>query len=207
MSVWNEAGEEVGVISDGMIFEEDVDEFFFMDGTSVIGGAVQQIAIVFPEENARAPVTLYWDGTGLDGTLLANGAYIVKVESVDSLGITTVVTGGASILRVGSLVTVRIFNEAGERVWESILDGISLTQDQVSLEGSMVDPSLPAGSPGSSVTVVLGTTLNLPWSGRDLQGRPLANGEYIVEIRIENAGQETLITASGRPRATFTRNC
>ena len=183
----------MGVISNGMIFEEDINEFFFADGQSVLDDAIQQIGIVFPDDGIRGPVTLAWNGMGLDGEPLSNGAYIVKVESVDSLGITTVVTGTASILRSGSTVTVRVFNEAGELVWSSTQTGQAVGQSEVEIQGDSVDPTLPAGSPGSTLNIVLGT-LNVSWSGTDQQGRPLANGEYLVEVRVENAGQESVIT-------------
>jgi flagellar hook assembly protein FlgD len=193
VSVWNEAGEEVGVLAEGMILEDDVNQFFFLDGESVLTDQVAQIAIVFPEEGGRGPVTLGWTGEGLDGEPLSNGAYIVKVESVDSLGLTTVVTGGASILRSGAVVTVRIYNEAGEAVYSRQLTAVSLNQSEVNIQGSVVDPALPPGSPGSSLNLVLGT-LNLSWSGRDDSGRILANGAYLVEVTLESGGTTSVIT-------------
>ena len=156
----------------------------------------QNIGIVFPDDGIRGPVTLAWSGDGLDGEPLSNGAYIVKVESVDSLGITTVVTGTASILRSGSTVTVRVFNEAGELVWSSTNPGLALDQSEVEIQGDTVNPSLPPGSPGSSLNIALGTGTNITWPGTDQNGHPLANGSYLVEVRIESAGQEWVITGT-----------
>jgi flagellar hook assembly protein FlgD len=176
-----------------MIFEEDVDEFFFDQGRSVLDGDTGAIAIVFPEEGNRLPVTLTWNGTGLTGEPLSNGAYIVKVESVDSLGITTVVTGTATILRAVDLATVRIYNEAGELVYSRQQAAGSLQQSDVEVQGSVVDPGLPAGSPGSAIAFRLGSQV-LTWNGTDAAGRPLANGSYLVEITLESGSQQSVIT-------------
>jgi flagellar hook assembly protein FlgD len=190
--VYNEAGEEVAVLTEGMTLEDSVREFEFADGVDSITEARGIIGIVFPETGDRAAVTVVWDGTD-GGQPLANGSYIVKVESVDSSGVLTVATGTASILRAESKVTVRIFNEAGELVFSRQLAAGSVQQSEVEIQGSVVDPSLPPGVPGSTLNLVLGT-LNLGWSGRDDSGRILANGSYIVEIHIESGQNEILFT-------------
>jgi flagellar hook assembly protein FlgD len=193
VSVWNEAGEEVGVLSEGMILEEAVEEFYFDQDMNVIASDSPRIAIVFPEDDGRAPITIVWDGLGQSGEFLANGAYVVKVESVDSLGMSTVITGSASILRTISTATVRIYNEAGELVysWQQAAGG--LLPSDIEIQGTVIDPSLPAGSPGSTLDLRLGT-LSLPWSGRDESGQILANGEYLLEITLEQGGVRTVIT-------------
>jgi flagellar hook assembly protein FlgD len=43
------------------------------------------------------------------------------------------------------------------------------------------------------LNLILGS-LNLSWSGRDENGRPLANGSYLVEIHIQDGTTESLIT-------------
>jgi len=193
VSAYNEAGELVGVIAQGLIYEEAVHEFFFQDGVDSINDGNGTIAIVFPDEGNRGPVTLYWAGNDGDGTALSNGSYIIRVESVDSVGIATVITGTASILRSVSLATIRIFNEAGELVYSRQVAAGGLQQSEIEIQGTVVDPSLPDGSPGSTLNIGLGA-LNVAWTGVDQSGRPLANGEYLLEIHIQNGSVESLIT-------------
>jgi flagellar hook assembly protein FlgD len=193
VSVWNEAGEEVGVLSEGMILEEAVEEFYFDQNMSVIASDSPQIAIVFPEDDSRAPITIIWDGSGQSGEPLANGAYVVKVESIDSLGITTVITGSASILRTSATVTVRIYNEAGEQVYSRQQAAGGLRPSDIEILGMVIDPALALGSPGSALNISLGTT-NILWTGLDGSGQTLANGEYLLEITLEQAGTTTVIT-------------
>ena len=183
----------MGVISEGLVLESAVNEFFFAEGMSEITEAGGNIAIVFPDDGSGGAVTLTWGGMDEAGNPLANGSYIVKVESVDSLGISTVITGTATILRMEATATLRIYNEAGELVWTSRVSGLALDQSEVEVQGSVVDPSLPAGSPGSTLNVELGT-LNVVWSGVDQQGHSLANGEYLLEITLESGGESSVIT-------------
>jgi len=112
---------------------------------------------------------------------------------VTSVGITTVVTGTASILRAGSLATIRIYNEAGELVYSRQQAAGSLQQSDIDIVGSLVDPSLGSGQVGGSLQVQLGGQ-TISWSGVDASGKVLANGEYLVEVTLESGGQTTVIT-------------
>ena len=193
VSAYNEAGELVGVIAQGLVYSSSINEFLFADGAGSINDVNSSIAIVFPDDGARGPVTLTWSGTDPNGSPLSNGDYIIRVESVDSVGVATVITGTASILRSESSATVRIYNEAGEIVFSRQYSAISLQQSEVQILGNVVDPSLPDGSPGSTLDIRLGT-LDVLWSGRDLNGRVLANGEYLVEISLQNGSETSVIS-------------
>ena len=192
VSVFNEAGEQVGVISDGLILESAVNEFFFRDGLVAIDESNFSIVIIFPDDG-NGGVTLTWLGLDESGQPLANGSYVVKVESVDSLGITTVLTGTASILRAQATATVRIYNEAGELIYSRQLAAGSVQQSDVAIEGSVVDPSMQAGTPGSTISIQIGT-FSLAWQGTDQAGRAVANGQYLLEISLESGAESSVIT-------------
>jgi len=195
VSIYNEAGEKVGVVISDMVLDHAIQEFEFENNEDVITNENPDVLIVFPEESGTEPITLIWDGTGLDGEPLANGAYVVKVESVDSLGMSTVITGSAAILRSETTVVVRVYNEAGELIWTKEHEKLSVDTSEVTITGNTVDPALGAGVPGGTIEIELGEGLPVvEWDGRNQQGEPVANGEYIVEVQIIDGDEQAIFT-------------
>ena len=185
----------MGLVAEGLVFEIPIQEFNFGPNGEIITDPNPELLIIFPEDTGREPVTLVWDGTGLDGEPLANGSYIVKVESVDSLGMSTIITGTAVILRSETRVVVRVYNEAGELIWIQNQEDLVVDTNQVVITGTTVDPSLGTGVPGGAVEIELGEGIQIVvWGGRNMAGEPVANGEYIVEIQIIDGQEETIFT-------------
>jgi len=195
VSIYNEAGERVGEVISNMVLDHPIEEFIFDKGEDVITETNPDVLIVFPEEGEGEPITLVWDGTGLDGEPLANGAYIVKVESVDSLGMSTVITGSAAILRSETMVVVRVYNEAGELIWTQEFEDLVVDTSDVAITGDTIDPALGTGVPGGVIEIELGEGQTpVEWDGKNQNGEPVANGEYIVEVQIIKGDEEAIFT-------------
>ena len=185
----------MGLVAEGLVYDAPILEFQFGPDGEVITDPNADLMVIFPEDTGRAPVTLLWDGTGLDGEPLANGSYIVKIESVDSLGMSTVITGDAAILRSETKVVVRVYNEAGELIWVQNQEDLVVDTSDVVITGTTIDPSLGTGVPGGAVEIELGEGIQIvAWSGRNLAGEPVANGEYLVEVQIIDGDEEAIFT-------------
>jgi len=201
VSVYNEAGEKVAILVSGLIVEDPITTFQFADGVNVLGDANADadgdgdgdlVMLIYPE-GATEPLTVIWDGEGLDGEILANGAYVVKIESVDSLGITTVLTGSASILKSENKVTVNVYNESGELVWQQLAASSQQPVTNPQIIGSSVDPGEDPGSPAGSIEIDLGNQ-SVFWDGKNLKGQVVANGSYLVEVLVVQGQDETVFT-------------
>ena len=136
-----------------------------------------------------------WLGVDGQGNALANGGYLIQLESVDSLGVVTAVIKSVTILKSGAQMTVRVYNEAGELIWEELTtDGVVPEMGRVSLSSELLDPGPNAAASAAEVRILLGDTHEVVWTGRDLNGSIVANGEYIIEVRVLAEGEEIVVT-------------
>ena len=136
-----------------------------------------------------------WYGEDDAGYALANGEYLVKLENADTMGVVTTVTQSVTVLRGESLVTVRIYNEAGELVWEkSVTSGVVPEMGQVSLSGDRVSPGTSTPGDDGELRIDLGGVEEVVRDGRDLEGNIVANGEYIVEVRVQTGEDDIVVT-------------
>ena len=100
-----------------------------------------------------------------------------------------------TIIRGEAKVTVKIYNEAGELVWrEEITSEVVPEMGQVSLSGDRLNPEPGASVSEGEIRIDLGGVEEVVWDGRDLTGAIVANGEYIVEVRVQTGEGEVLVT-------------
>jgi len=188
-AVYNEAGEVVKTLPMRYL-SKPVDELD-LSPDGVISALGESLTMTWGDGRVLGA----WDGLGEDGQLVSNGSYYVKVDSVDAYGTTTSVTRALSVNRAVSKVEVVVYNEAGEAVrhllslWSGPIDNIT----KAYLTANVISPS--AGeSGGVTVTAVMsGGTVLAVWDGRSDKGSIVNNGQYYVELKVED-GQESSST-------------
>jgi flagellar hook assembly protein FlgD len=135
-----------------------------------------------------------WDATTSGGNKVSNGTYLLKVTSTDPFGITTSVTNNVTVDIPRSVLTIVVYNEAGEAVktfsmaeLENLLGG-ALQSDDYDVGQSKESPKLitpsysnPMGN-GNYATITLGSGRSFNWEGRGDNGRILSSGRYFIEI-------------------------
>jgi flagellar hook assembly protein FlgD len=189
IKIYNEAGELIGIIGDGIFSEERVDAFDFANEVDILTDENGEIVVVFPNGSRYS-----WHGIDLNGNQVGNGTYLVQVESVDHVGIVTTITQSVAVVRSEARVSVKVYNEAGELIWESeIRDGVVPEMELISLSSGRLNP-LSETIGQSELVITLGGAGEVTWDGRDSSGNVVANGEYLVEVRVAVDGDETLIT-------------
>jgi flagellar hook assembly protein FlgD len=187
--LYNEAGEQVAVIADGIEREDRMEKMEFAGDIDIINDDQGNIIVVFPDGS-----TFEWLGLDENGNEVSNGTYLVQIENVDRTGLVTTVTKSVSVIRSASLVTVRVYNEAGELVWETELtENVTEAMGQVSLSTDEVDPGSDHVDK-NSVVIDLGGEGEVVWDGRDSAGNIVGNGAYLVEVRVQTGGEEVLFT-------------
>jgi hypothetical protein len=127
--------------------------------------------------------------------LVANGSYFVKVDSVDPYGTTTSVTKSLTVNRRVVILTVTIYNDAGEVVRH-------LYQTQPATDTAVTDVTLSTtvihpggdGKDGISPTVgiVLSDGVATVWDGTSDSGNNVQDGSYFIHLKVENASNGTL---------------
>ena len=204
ISIYNEAGELIKTIV-GFNASGAINAF------DVMGGPItsDQGAVSFFYNNQSLGA---WDATNGNGGKVTNGAYTVKIDSTDPYNVTTTVTHTVMVSIARSILTVKIFNEAGEVVkhftTEDILNMLAnspagaalLPSDynvgSTKLSSTLIQPSYADPSnPGNYVTITLGSGRSFTWNGTGDNGKILTSGHYFIEVdsAVQNGAKEETI--------------
>jgi hypothetical protein len=120
--------------------------------------------------------------------MVANGAYYVKVDSVDAYGTTTSVTKSLSVNRSVSMVGLTVFNQAGEAVrhlsqtYSGPIDDIT----EARLTASVISPTNGTSEGVTTTSVMSGSALFGTWDGRNDGGNIVNNGQYYIELKVDD---------------------
>jgi flagellar hook assembly protein FlgD len=179
LSVYNEAGEVVRRFP--VKFLSKTVDSLVLSSNGVISTVGDSVTIAW----GGGRVLDTWDGTNDNGKLVANGAYYVKVDNVDSYGTTTSVTKFLTVARVVSDVGLTVYNHAGEAVrhlaetFSGVIDNIT----EARLTADVISPSNGKGTGVSTTAVLSGSILLGIWDGRNDQGSIVHNGQYYIEVK------------------------
>jgi flagellar hook assembly protein FlgD len=127
-----------------------------------------------------------WDGTGTNGQLVGNGAYYVKVDSVDAFGTTTSVTKYLTVARAVSDVGLTVYNHAGEAV-RHLTETFSGPIDNITearVTANVISPTNGTSVGVTTTSVMSGSALLGTWDGRNDQGSIVTNGQYYIEVKV-----------------------
>jgi flagellar hook assembly protein FlgD len=137
-----------------------------------------------------------WDGTNADGKAVANGEYYVKVDSVDSYGVTKTVTMDVTVNRKVARLDITIYNAAGEAVRHlTSVEAADLgaNVNAVALSTDVIQPNTNLAGVASTLTINLPNGTTAVWDGRSDTGATVADGQYYVEVKTEGDGGETTV--------------
>jgi uncharacterized repeat protein (TIGR01451 family) len=182
MAVYNEAGEVVRRFPVKYL-SKTVDSIV-LSSNGVISTVGDSVTIAW----GGGRVLDTWDGTNNSGQMVANGAYYVKVDNVDSYGTTTSVTKSLSVVRAMSDVGLTVYNHAGEAV-RHLAETFSGPMDNITqarVTASVINPTNGASGGVTTSSVMSGSALLGTWDGRNDQGSIVANGQYYIEVKVSD---------------------
>jgi flagellar hook assembly protein FlgD len=194
LAVYNGAGELIQTLA---TFETNIP----ITGLSVTGGVITTTAGV-AQFYYNGLLLGSWNATTTSGQKVTNGVYLVKINSVDPMGVVTTVTQDVTVDISSSTLQIAVYNEAGEAVktftqqqLASLLTGGAILPadynvGQAKLSSQTIDPIY--GSPTSAdnlLTITLGSGDSFTWNGRGDNGSILTPGVYFIEIQSQVPGQ------------------
>jgi flagellar hook assembly protein FlgD len=182
IAVYNEAGEVVKTFP--VKYLSNVVDGLDLSSNGVLSNMGDSVTIFW----TGGRVLETWDGTSNLGALVANGAYYVKVDSVDAYGTTTSTTKSLSMNRAVSTVGLTVYNHAGEVV-RHLVQTYSGPIDNITgarLTANLIHPTNGTGEGVSITSVMSGNTLLGTWDGRNDQGRIVNDGQYYIELKVED---------------------
>lgn len=194
IAIYNPSGELIKTIA---TFQLNNTVSNFTLGTNVLQTDSETMSISY-----NGTVLGTWDGTNGSGNKVANGAYIVEIESTDPYGVTTTISKNVSVSIARNTLSIVVYNEAGEVVKnfnpqsvETLIGGSGgtfTTEDydvgKAKLSPGIITPSLvnPNGN-GNYLTITLGSGRSFTWNGTGDGGAILSSGQYYLEIKSQMA--------------------
>jgi flagellar hook assembly protein FlgD len=204
ISVYNEAGELVKVITNTASAENEQDMELLMNGSQtsmVLPGSGNALTIMMPGivtpgqlKNGYADFT--WDGTNSAGQDVANGEYYIKATTTDPFGHTTTIIKQVTALDQAQYAQINIFNSAGELVQtiKGPYDGTSQAELNLS-NGTNNNNVFAVGNGSPPITINYTATSYLTWNGQSAQGNYIQSGVYEIQLVITTgAGYATRIS-------------
>ncbi len=139
-----------------------------------------------------------WNGTTTNGSLVSNGIYYVKVDSISNLGVDVSTTQQVTVDRTLYQSSILIYNEAGEVVKHLYVytdDPGKPGVGSVQLSSTVIEPGMAqgAGTP-SQLTITLSNGTTVVWDGTTDSGSFVQSGQYFVEVHtMDGKGGETTV--------------
>ncbi|HTC20492.1 MAG TPA: hypothetical protein VK859_06580, partial [bacterium] len=194
IGVYNSAGELVDTILTEQL-SQPIENFALQSSNAItsLNGANNAVTIYF----GNSPLGS-WSGTTAAGSLVSNGIYYVKVDSVSNLGVDVSTTQQVTVNRTLYQSTILIYNEAGEVVkhlYSYTDDPGQAAVESVQLSSTLIQPGMAqgAGTP-SQLTITLSNGTTVMWDGTTDGGAFVQSGQYFVEVHtVDGNGGETTV--------------
>ncbi len=200
VSVYNGAGEVIKVLK---LFESSAAISNFDLTGSPITSAQGMVTLLYH----GSPLTA-WDATNSNGNKVANGTYLIKVDSVDRMGVETSITRNVMVSIIQSTLEITVYNSVGERVRsftqaeiENILSATGGLQPldfevgRIVVSPGVFMPSYSSSGSNNYISISLGSGQSIQWDGRNDSGVIVSNGNYFIEVKsiIPDQGSQELI--------------
>jgi flagellar hook assembly protein FlgD len=189
VAVYNEAGEVVTKFP--VKYLSNVVDSLDLSSNGVLSNVGDSVTMTW----GGGRVLGTWDGANSKGDLVENGAYYVKVDSVDAYGTTTSVTKPLTVNRRVVKLTIQIYNKVGELV-RSLYAEKPGTEDKitdVTLSTQVIHPG-GDGKDGisSTVGIILSNGVAAVWDGTADSGVNVGDGMYYIHVKAENTESGTV---------------
>ena len=198
VTLYNSAGERVKVLYDGNA--QSVPSEVKLLGSSLLSGATS-VSLDLGTRLSSGGSLVSWGGLNDSGQEVAGGTYYFKVQVVDNFGSTSSFVRGVQVMQGSSGDAVKVFNSAGELVWQAALGNPASQPMAMDLGATVLvldyDPASGAalaplgisfkGSPTG------GAVPSLAWDGRDSRGVPVQSGSYTVQLVSRSPGGSTVV--------------
>lgn len=201
INVYNSAGEVVRHIAGMATLSNMTSADVRIDGdesASVIGeNSVMAIYLpgVRPSANpGMSGLSFTWDGKNDAGQFLASGAYMVKIEEIDTYDRLTTYNRDITVMRVQTYAKLKVFNTAGELVriitemGKVVPDSIFLGNDAEGTQGvkALANPDVIVinNNKPNDINITYGTGDNdfIIWDGRNSFGLAVSSGIYELQV-------------------------
>ena len=200
IAVYNEAGEQVKIITETTITNMLTNVVLTQSGTGVNAFNPVQGPLTITIPGVSAPDSkgnsvidpqFNWSGTNDNGQTVANGTYYIRVTVTDANGQSSTISKSVTVLSSEQYVQVNIYNSAGELV-QRMQDNINVTFNAQ----LAVDNTLLYGNGGQTTYPINfgpDPTDVFNWDGTNSSGRMVDNGVYTVQMIVKNADGYTYI--------------
>ncbi len=150
--------------------------------------------VALPDDGGLAVVKLQgtnyiftWDGSSNSGAKVSSGAYQMQVSVGDSFGGQTTLMASLVVMRTPNVITVSVFNSAGELVRRFDRPAGS-GGGTLSLDRAGFSPDPADSNNKVTLTYGQGATDFVTWDGTDARGRIVASGTYQIVVERQLAG-------------------
>lgn len=133
-----------------------------------------------------------WNGLNSNGNPVSNGTYRIQVDNVSPMGTVTSVSQQITVNRAASMVTVQVFNEAGELVrtlYTSQTNPTGTNLNDVVLASNFISPGRNTNGIPTQAQILLQTSsgaISVTWDGMSQGGVYVTPGQYEIDVHWDN---------------------
>ncbi|HTB23273.1 MAG TPA: hypothetical protein VK914_11290 [bacterium] len=154
-------------------------------GTNPVLAGVQSVIVTLNTELSNGAGTLAWEGENSNGQLVSSGGYYIQLSYENNFGQTTTFNEPVQVIdpqTTGN--SLNIFNSAGEIVWTAPVPTAGSGNGTLSLSSDVVLMALDSktGQLITPLNITVGTNPPVAWDGLNLEGQPVAAGDYTVQF-------------------------
>jgi hypothetical protein len=158
-----------------------------------------------------------WDGTNDANRIVSNGAYVIKIDSISSMGSVTTVSKNVTVNRSVATVSVNIYNSVGgvvRRLYSLQDDPNGVSMTNVTLSSNLLALGV-SGGPATMVQILVDASnspVTLTWDGTTDNGSYVTPGVYQVEVlwndgkgSVTNISKNVVVMGGGAPAVVAVR--
>ncbi len=134
-----------------------------------------------------------WEGGNTGEQQIKSGSYYIQISEQDAYGHTSTMTKDLTILNSDEYVTVKVFNSAGEIVWQKTEYSPVVKDNILALS---IEKTIVLGK-NKPITIQYGAdaTNSIIWDGKNYAGNIVTNGVYEIQVYYKQEGKNEKIVS------------